>query len=118
MPAITNIAEEFAVSSAKADAVVARLIEIAAPRQIYLFGSFVRGDINPDSDLDVLVVMDDSMANPRQESVRLRHALRGIRMSMDIMVVTASQFAVHRHTAGFIYREIAENGRLVYERPC
>ena len=104
------------MSSAKADAVVRRLAEIAAPRQIYLFGSFVRGDTNPDSDLDVLVVVDDSVTNPRQESVRLRQALRGIRMPIDIMVVTAAHFAAHLRTPGLIYREVAEHGRLVYER--
>ena len=112
-----NLAEEFAVSSAKADAVVSRLVELAAPRQIFLFGSFARGETGLDSDLDVLVVVDDSVTNPRQESVRLRHALRGIRMSMDILVVTATHFAAQRNTPGLIYRDVAENGRLVYERP-
>ena len=113
-----NLAEEFIVSPAKADAVVQRLIEAAAPRQIYLFGSFVRGETDADSDLDVMVVVDDSVENTRQESVRLRHLLRGIRLAMDVLVVTASSFAAHRHTPGLIYREVAENGRLVYERPC
>ena len=67
--------------------------------------------------MDVLVVVEDSVASPRQESVRLRHALRGIRMSMDILVVTATHFAAQRDTPGLIYREVAEHGRLVYERP-
>ena len=109
--------ENWIVSPDKVDAVVRRLVESAAPQRIYLFGSFVRGDINAESDLDVLVVTEDSVTNPRRESVRLRQLLRGIHMPMDILVVTASEFAEHRRTPGLIYREVAESGRLVYERP-
>ena len=93
-----------------------RLIEVAAPRKLYLFGSFVRDETNTDSDLDLLVVVDDSVIAPRRESLRLRQALRGIHMPFDVLVVTESFFNAHRDSPGLIYREIVETGRLVYER--
>jgi len=108
---------EWVVSPTKVNAAVQRLIGDGSALQIYLFGSFVRGEVKENSDLDLLVVVDDSVEKPRQESVRLRHLLRGIHMPVDILVVTASFFATHRQMPGLIYREVAEHGRLVYERP-
>ncbi len=42
---------------------VAAIVERAAPRAIWLFGSRARGDHRPDSDWDLAVVVDD-VADP------------------------------------------------------
>lgn len=116
MEATTATDFDWCVTPARVEAAVQRLIEAARPRKLFIFGSFVRGAAHPDSDLDVLVVTDDTVSNPRQESVRLRRLLRGIQMPLDIVVVPESFFNAHRDTPGLIYREVLENGRLVYER--
>ena len=115
-----NVALDFpwAVTSQKADAVVRRLIEVARPQKIFLFGSYVRGAVNRDSDLDILVVVDDSVENPHAESARLRRSVRDISMPMDILVVPAGEYERLRHRWDLIYHEATENGRLVYERPA
>lgn len=41
------------------DDLVQRIVEVAQPRRIILFGSAVRGDMRPDSDIDILVVAPD-----------------------------------------------------------
>ncbi len=107
----------WAVTPEKVEAVVRRLIAVARPRKIILFGSYVRGQVTRDSDLDVLVVTDNGVANPREESVRLRDAVEDIDMPMDILVVQESQFNALRNTPGLIYREACENGRVAYEQP-
>lgn len=101
----------------KVAAVVSRLVAAAHPRRIILFGSYVRGQVHPDSDLDLLVVTDDEVVNPRAESVRLRAAVADIDMPMDILVVPESQFDALRNTPGLIYREVSEQGQVVYEQP-
>jgi predicted nucleotidyltransferase len=61
------------VTPEKVHAVVGRLVEMAHPRQIILFGSYARGKITEDSDLDVLIVAGEElrlsafMARARQE---------------------------------------------------
>ena len=107
----------WAVTHEKVEAVVRRLIEVGHPRKIILFGSYARGQVHRDSDLDVLVVTDDGVENPRAESVRLRDAVDDIDMSMDILVVPESQFNALRNTPGLIYREACEQGKLAYEQP-
>ena len=103
------------VTSEKVHAVVGRLIEMAHPKQIILFGSYARGKITEDSDLDVLIVAGDEVENTRRESVRLRGALKEIEMPIDIVVVRESTFQKLSDTPGLIYEEARRTGLLVYE---
>jgi len=112
---ITATKPPWLVTREKVDAVVQRLIEVATPKKIILFGSYVRDDVTRDSDLDVLVVADDRVANCRKESVRLRDAVGSIDMPMDILVVRESRFEELKDKVGLIYREASRTGRLVYE---
>ncbi|WP_442900209.1 nucleotidyltransferase domain-containing protein, partial [Geoalkalibacter sp.] len=47
------------VTPQKVQAAVDRIVETARPRRIILFGSYVRGQMHRDSDLDILVIADD-----------------------------------------------------------
>lgn len=50
---------------AKIQMVVRRLIEVARPKKVSLFGSYVRGDATRDSDLDVVVVASREVEGER-----------------------------------------------------
>lgn len=52
---------------------VRRIVEVAHPLRIILFGSAARGEMGPHSDLDVLVVMPDGTHRRRtaQEIYRI-----------------------------------------------
>ena len=76
---------------------------------------YVSGTTHRNSDLDILVVTGDDVENPRKESVRLRRALKGILMPMDIVVIQESLLKVLADTPGLIYREALKRGKLVYE---
>ena len=91
-----------------------RILNVSQPEKIILFGSFARGDFNPDSDLDLLVILEGVEA-PRAESTRLRRALRGILIPVDIIVAT-QQIERHRNTIGYLYRTALSEGRVIYER--
>jgi len=93
-----------------------RILSVSAPERIILFGSYARGDFGPDSDLDLLVVMP-GVQFPRSESTRLRRALRGLLVPVDIVVVTPQQIERYRNTMGFIYRSAIAEGKVIYERP-
>jgi uncharacterized protein len=103
------------ITPEKVQMVVQRLIEVANPKKIILFGSYVRGDATRDSDLDVMVVMSHEVESPRRESVRLRNSLSDINMPMDIVVVPFSRFEALREKLGLIYREADRHGKVVYE---
>ena len=95
--------------------IVRRILTVSNPEQIILFGSYARGDFGPDSDLDLLVVEKNVEAS-RQESVRLRRALRGLLVPIDVVVATPQQVRRHRDTIGLIYGPAVREGRILYER--
>ncbi len=106
---------DWAVTPEKVEQAVRRVIETARPLRIILFGSYVTGGGTINSDLDILVVTGDDVKSPRKESVRIRRALRGISMPMDILVVPRTRWEQLKDRPGMIYREILRNGKVVYE---
>lgn len=109
------MAVAWAVTPEKVQAAIQRIIEVSRPKKLILFGSYVRGATHRDSDLDVLVVTGDENVDPRKESVRIRRALRGTFMPIDILVVPEGRLQELADTPGLIYREILRTGRVVYE---
>lgn len=105
----------WAVTPEKVQAAIEQIIELASPPKIILFGSYVRGEANLNSDVDILVTVPDTVDNPRKESIRLQRALRDLLMRMDILVVPESQWERFKDTPGLIYREAHTSGRVVYE---
>jgi predicted nucleotidyltransferase len=92
-----------------------RILSVSTPEQIILFGSYARGDFGPDSDLDLLVILP-GVRSPRSESTRLRRALRGLLVPVDIIVVTPQQIERYRNTLGYIFNSALTEGKVIYER--
>ncbi|MBI4827770.1 MAG: nucleotidyltransferase domain-containing protein [Nitrospinae bacterium] len=110
------VAPSWEVTPEKVEKAVQRIVETSRPAKIILFGSYVKGTIGSNSDLDILVIASGNIADSRRESVRIRRALRGISMPMDILVVSQPQWEQLKDAPGLIYREAATNGKVVYER--
>jgi predicted nucleotidyltransferase len=96
--------------------VTRRILAASDPTQIIVFGSHAREEGTPDSDLDILVVLDE-VESTRAESIRLRRALRGLMYPFDIIISTPEQLARYRHIPGLIYKTILDEGKVIYERP-
>lgn len=103
------------IVAGKVDEAVKRIIEVGHPRKIILFGSYVTGNMNAGSDLDILVVVDDGTEDTRKESVRIRRALKGLKIPIDILVVRENDYDALKDRPGHVYREIARTGKVVYE---
>ena len=52
------------ITPEKVQKVIKRIVEVNRPRKLILFGSYVRGNMNLNSDLDILVVTGDNIENP------------------------------------------------------
>ncbi|RJP20563.1 MAG: nucleotidyltransferase domain-containing protein [Candidatus Abyssobacteria bacterium SURF_5] len=108
-------AYDWKITPEKVELAVRKIIEVVRPLKIILFGSYVRGAVTINSDLDILIITDDDVQDPRKESVRIRRALRGISMPMDILVVSRTQWEQLKDQPGMIYREALRKGEVVYE---
>jgi predicted nucleotidyltransferase len=104
----------WAVTSEKIREAVQRIVEASQPRKVIVFGSQARGGGGTDSDLDLMVVLGE-VRDPASESVRLRRLLKGLLMSVDLVVVDQAKFDYWRDTPGNVFYEAARDGKCIYE---
>lgn len=97
--------------------VVQALAAAAHPARIVLFGSHARGDAQADSDIDLLVIQDHDVDSAR-EMVRLRRALRPLRVPVDLLVASARDVTRYAAQPGHVLFWAMKEGRAVYERPA
>ena len=103
------------VTPEKVEVAIRKIIETAKPVKLILFGSYLRGEIGINSDVDFLVVTGNHVVNGRKESVRIRRALRGVSMPMDIIVVLEDNWNWLKDKPGLVYREAYRHGKVMYE---
>ena len=109
------MAMKWEITSEKVQKVISKIVEVSNPRKLILFGSYARGNQHINSDLDILVVAGDEIDNPRKEGIRIRRALKGINMPMDILVVSENKLEELIAIPGLIYKEAVSKGKVVYE---
>lgn len=95
------------------DEVVERITRTIQPSRIILFGSAAHGEMGPDSDLDLLLIVPDG-AHRRQTSRKVFRALRGIGVPKDVIVVTESDVAEYGANPSLIIKPAIETGRDLY----
>ena len=104
----------WAVTADKIDAVVARLVAVAAPLRLIAFGSAARGPLEGANDLDLLVV-EPTGANRYSEVVRLQKALRGLLIPVDLVVSSQAATNQRCHGPGTLEFAARTQGRLLHD---
>lgn len=94
------------------DDIIKQLKQMGAIK-IVLFGSFVSDRIGPGSDLDILVIMPNS----KEGKDWLRQIYSGIerKVACDFFVFNEKQYRASKEQ-NFLLREIAQRGKVIYEK--
>ena len=97
------------------DEIIRRVVEVAQPEKIILFGSAARGEMTRHSDVDLLVVanVEDRLA----AMGRIHRRLRGEHAAVDVVVVTPADVARYGRSHALIIKPALQEGRVVYEAP-
>lgn len=103
------------MSGAEIQGVVGEIVERFHPEKVILFGSHASGNPRPGSDVDLLVVMDTALPTLEQAG-EIRRAIDH-RFGLDLIVRTPKQLAERIALGDFFLREIAQQGKVLYERP-
>jgi len=93
--------------------IVRRVVEAAQPEQIILFGSAARGEMGPDSDIDLLVIKGGKFNRWRLTTAIYRH-LDGADAAVDVIVVTPEEVERYRHTHCLVICPALREGKVVY----
>ena len=99
----------------KIDEMVRRIVEGFDPEKIILFGSHATGTAGPDSDVDLLVVMEVS-GSKRERAVEIDLALADIVIPKDVIVMTPYQVERYKDVVGTIIYPALREGKVLYER--
>ncbi|MBF0608005.1 MAG: nucleotidyltransferase domain-containing protein [Candidatus Magnetobacterium sp. LHC-1] len=94
--------------------IVRRILTVASPGKVILFGSAATGGMTSHSDIDLLVVEAD-LDNRRQEYVHIRRALRGMGYPFDIFFISAEWFEQSKDVIGGIAYPANKHGKVIYE---
>ncbi len=110
-----TIMKEFNTTNNKIlDELVRRILKVIKPKRLILFGSAARGEMNSESDLDILVVMPDGI-HRRRTAQTIYRSLTGLGMAKDIIVVTETDVKEHgANTSLVLYPALREGKELYY----
>jgi uncharacterized protein len=84
--------------------------------KVILFGSHARGEANPDSDVDFLVIEPD-IDDRHREWCRLRRALGDIEVPVDIVVLDEALAARRAKVPGTMVYHALRDGRRITAQP-
>jgi uncharacterized protein len=93
---------------------VERIVRELNPEKIILFGSYAYGNPTPDSDVDLLVVMETDAAHT-ERYLKVARLLRPREFPVDIIVKTPQE-VLEEYNHSFFIREIINKGKILYER--
>lgn len=94
---------------------ISRIASQFQPKRIILFGSYAYGKPRPESDVDILVVMDTSLRET-QQALEIRQHVQPL-FGVDILVYTPSRLEQRLKLGDSFLEEITERGLVMYESP-
>lgn len=93
--------------------IVRRIVRVAAPEQILLFGSAARGEASDNSDLDLLVIKSGEFHRGLlTEEIYLN--LIGVGRAVDVIVVTPEDIERYRDSPALVIAPALREGRTIY----
>jgi predicted nucleotidyltransferase len=86
------------------------------PRRVILFGSAARGEAGPDSDIDLLVIVDDDTPAEKVTLKAGRESRRPYRLPADVIPVREEIWRRFSRVVGTLPYAARTEGIVVYER--
>ena len=85
------------------------------PHKIILFGSYACGQPRPESDIDLLVIMETALRES-QQALQIRQYLKPL-FGLDIIVYPPAKIEQRLAWGDFFLSEILQRGIVLYESP-
>ena len=92
---------------------IRRVVLAAEPEKIIMFGSAARGEMGPDSDIDLLVIKGGKFNRWQLTTAIYRH-LRGVAAAVDVVVVTPEEVERYGDSPYLVIHPALRDGKVVY----
>jgi predicted nucleotidyltransferase len=95
------------------DDIIRRIVEVAQPQKIILFGSAARGEMGPHSDVDLLIIK--AGADALDLMGQIYRNLHGVGAAVDAIVVTPEDVERYKDSHALVIKPALREGKVVYE---
>jgi predicted nucleotidyltransferase len=95
------------------DEIIRRIVEVAQPEKIILFGSAARGEMGPHSDVDLLIIKGG--ADALDLMGQIYRNLHGVGAAVDAIVVTPEDVERYKESHALVIKPALREGKVVYE---
>jgi len=100
------------------DRITQRIVSEVHPQRILLFGSWARGQVNQDSDIDLLVIEREPFGESRsrrKEATRIWRCLSRFRIPTDILVYSTNEVDQWKDSSHHVIGRAIREGKVLYE---
>ena len=101
------------IEQAILDDIIRRIVDVAQPEKIILFGSAARGDMRSNSDVDLLIIKEGADALELMGDIYMN--LDGVGAAVDAIVVTPDDVERYKDTHALVIKPALQEGKVVYE---
>lgn len=103
-----------AIPQETVDEIVRRVVEVAQPDRIILFGSAARGTMGPHSDIDLLVIKRGNF-HRRQLAAEIHGHLSDVDYAFDVIVATPEDVERYGKSHALVLKPALREGKVVYD---
>lgn len=99
----------------KLQEIVRRIVEVANPVKVVLFGSAARGQMSRHSDADFLVVVEPPVDRHRVTG-DIYMSMRGLDQPLDVVMFTTEEVEEYGDRPYYVIHPALKEGKVVYQR--
>ena len=93
--------------------IINRIVETVRPEKIILFGSAARGEMGPNSDVDLLIIREGG--HSRKLVGQIYRRLHGVGAAVDAVMVSPADVERYKDSHALIIKPALAEGRVVYD---
>lgn len=93
--------------------IVGRVLEVAKPDQIIMFGSASRGTMGRNSDVDLLVIVPG--VHRRRTTAEIYRRMKGAGYPVDVVVAHPEDIEQFGNSSAFVFSRALSEGQVIYD---
>jgi predicted nucleotidyltransferase len=101
------------ISERSLQEIVKRIVRVARPSRVILFGSYGRGEADAGSDLDIMVITPE-VKDRYAELIRLHEAVGNVGLGVDLLVYSENEYERRSQVPGTALYWARKEGRSLY----